>query len=277
MNDGKEFEVKRWLLHILMSLVLILQLSFFGWLVWITYFRPIVRASQISRASIDEFEEIVYAPQEKIRGHFHNTDDTINMEKQNRSLCLKCHGTYPHSKAKAVRAFLNAHSFFIACEVCHIRRKDGEVFSYKWIKTDTDTELRYLQGKPGNYGAVITPFIKKGDGALKRLDRTIDDRMILNYLKLRETLTADQAAEIKLKIHKRISNKPVFCDECHRKDGYIDFRKLLYSPKRVATLTSTEVVGVIKKYKKFYFPTMFDPQALMMEHEGGQVFPKQDQ
>ena len=255
--------IKKWLLHLLMLFVLSIHLTFLGWVVWITYFRPIVRTAQVVNKQEDDFEDIVYY-KDDMRGHFHNTDESINIERQNKSICLKCHGTYPHSKAKDVRAFLNAHAFFMACEVCHVRSKDGQRFTYKWIKADNTGELKLLNGKPGRYGALIVPFMKDNN-KLKRIDRIISDKVTENYLKLRDTLTADQAAEIKFKIHKKVSAKPVFCDECHRKDGYLNFNKLLYRPDRVNVLTSTEVAGVIKKYKKFYFPTMFDPDAVMMD------------
>ncbi len=257
--------MKRWILHLVMTVLFLLHFSFFGWLIWITYFRPLVRASQLAEA-YEGFEEIAYIVDrtENMRGHFHNVDESIDIERQNSSFCLKCHGTYPHSKAKDVRSFLNAHSFFMACEVCHVRREDGTRIVYRWVKAGGDEELEALHGPPGNYGGIIVPF-REEKGVLKRLDRTLNDKLILRYLKLRDELTADQVAELKLKIHKGISSKPVFCDECHREGGYIDFNTLLYPPERVKVLTSTEVVGMIEKYKEFYLPTMFDPKVIMME------------
>ncbi len=262
--------MKRWLIHPFMASLFIIQFSFFGWLVWITYFRPLVMESRLS-GDPEDLEEVLYETREdSLRGHFHNVDETINIERQNTSLCLKCHGTYPHSKARDVRSFLNAHAFFMACEVCHIRRDRGQVVVYKWIKAGTGEELQVLDGPPGNYGGIIVPFLRE-KGHLKRLDQALNRKAILKYIESRNSLTADEAAELKLRIHKKISSRPVFCDECHRKKGYLDFEKLLYPPHRIEILTSTEVVGMIKKYKEFYLPTMFDPEMIMMNrfnHKG---------
>lgn len=252
--------MKRLLINILMTIVFLLHASFFAWLIWVTYLRPVAHAAKMAAAYNEEFEEVVSAS--SLKDHFHNIDDSINIDKQNPSPCFKCHGTYPHSKAKDVRAFLNGHAFFIACEVCHVKREEGQRFVYKWIKTGTDEELKSLEGRPGQYSAIIVPFKEEG-GSLKRLDKSLTDKEVQNYLQSRHTITGDEAAAAKLKMHKGISQKPVFCDDCHKENGYIDFNKLYYKAERAQVLSSTEVVGVIQKYKEFYIPTMFDPNIMI--------------
>jgi len=256
--------MKRLLVSLLMTVVFVLLTTFSGWLIWITYVRPIAQAAEGSSYK-DEFEEIAYSTRD-LKAHFHNIDETISIEKQNPTLCFKCHGTYAHSKAKDIRSFLNFHSYFISCEVCHMRREEGRTYFYKWIKPGTDDEILTLSGRPGNYGAVIVPFSVEG-GAARRLDKTLTDKAVQSYMKLKDSFTADQAAEAKLRIHEGISNKPVFCDECHRENGYLDFRKLHYPPERAKVLTSIEVVGMIQKYKNFYLPTMFDPDAALTDRQ----------
>lgn len=267
--------MKRWLINILMTFVFLLHATFFGWVIWITYIRPMAHAAQATATYDDELEDTADLARD-LKEHFHNIDESINIDKRNPSPCFKCHGTYPHSKAKDVRSFLNGHAFFIACEVCHVRREEGHKFVYKWIKTGTDEEMSELTGKPGNYGAVVVPF-KEDGGTLKRLDRTLSDKDVQTYMKSRGAFTADQAAEAKFKIHKGISQKPVFCDECHKENGYLDFQKLHYRPERARTLSSMEVVGVIQKYKEFFIPTMFDPRAIMMERMTNQENAKKNQ
>lgn len=265
--------MKRWLIHPLMAIFFLLNMSFFGWVVWVTYFRSIAQASQMARA-YEEVEAEIHSDRD-LREHFHNIDSTIYIEKQNPSVCIKCHGTYPHSKAKDVRSFLNAHAYFISCEVCHIRDEKGLGFTYKWVKSGTvDEEVRGLSGKPGNYGAVIVPFIKEG-GLLKRVGKSMSDPDVVNFLKVRDSITADEAAEVKLRMHGGISQKPIFCDDCHKENGHLDFRKLLYSEERSNVLSSMEVAGLINKYKEFYIPTMFDPKAIMMERQTSEPAPKQ--
>lgn len=258
--------MKRLITGLLMTILFLLNVSFFGWVVWITYFRPAVHAAQLAKAGYeDEFEEIAFSTRD-IKSHFHNIDESISIDKQNPSLCFKCHGTYPHSKAKDVRSFLNFHAFIISCEVCHVRKEPGQEVTYKWIKNGSDEEIKVLRGKPGNYGARLVPFLKE-DGAFNRLDRTLNDKTVQNYMKFRDTFTGDQAAEAKLRLHKGISNKPVFCDECHKENGYLDFANLAYPRDRAGQLTSLEVAGMIAKYKEFYLPTMFDPEAIMRDRQ----------
>jgi hypothetical protein len=50
----------------------------------------------------------------------------------------------------------------------------------------------------------------------------------------------------------------VFCSDCHKKDGYLDFRDLGFAQTRIDHLNSTEIVGMIEKYKKFYLPSQID-------------------
>jgi hypothetical protein len=62
----------------------------------------------------------------------------------------------------------------------------------------------------------------------------------------------------KAKLHEHISDKPVFCSDCHKKDGYLDFKELGFPKQRIDHLNSTEIVGMIEKYKKFYLPSQID-------------------
>jgi hypothetical protein len=39
------------------------------------------------------------------------------------TLCIKCHGPAPHSRTPKERDFLNMHSLFMSCYICHIRDK----------------------------------------------------------------------------------------------------------------------------------------------------------
>ena len=252
--------VKRLFIDLLMGGVFLLLAAFALWLIWLTFFRSIYDTG---------FAEAYQARTEMERialgigvgsEHFHNLDQAVLAGAESPSLCLKCHGNYPHSKAPDVRAFLNAHAFFITCEVCHIRPEEGEPLVYKWLDNKTGLELLTLKGTPGNYGGMIVPIkIEKGVG--RRLDESTDKTFIEQYLELRATFNADQQAEAKVRIHKEISTKPIFCNECHDEAGILDFVKLKYSPIEVNRLESGEVVTMITKYKKFYLPTMFDPEA----------------
>ncbi len=251
--------LKRLLIDILMSSLFIMLAGFALWLLWITFFRATFDTGLVTANEQTELERIATGAGVS-NEHFHNVDQAVLEGAESLSLCLKCHGNYPHSKAPDVRAFLNAHAFFTACEACHIRPLDSDNIAYRWLNKKTGAELSKLEGKPGSYGAMIVP-IKIVEGVGQRLDESTDRAFIEEYLGLRAVFNADQQAEAKVRIHKEISQKPIFCDECHKKSGVLNFRSLLYPPAVANRLETGEVASMITKYSEFYLPTMFDPAS----------------
>ena len=267
MHDhGHIHPVKRLLIDFLMGAIFLLLAAFALWLIWLTFFRGIYDTG-FSDAVLNQTEmERISLGVGVGNEHFHNLDAAVLAGAESPSLCLKCHGNYPHSKAPDVRAFLNAHAYFTACEVCHIRPAEGDQITYKWLDNKTGQELLTLEGKPGNYGGMIVP-IRTENGVSRRLHESADKAFVEEYLELRATFNADQQAEAKVRLHKEISTKPIFCNECHDKDGILNFAKLKYSPVVVNRLEGGEVVTMITKYKKFYLPTMFDPEARFRDRQ----------
>ena len=261
MHDyAKIHPIKRLFIDLLMGGIFLLLAAFALWLIWLTFFRGIYDTGLAdAMQNQTEMERIAHGVGVG-NEHFHNLDEAVLAGADSPSLCLKCHGNYPHSKAPDVRAFLNAHAYFTTCEVCHIRPEEGDQIAYQWLDNKTGLELVSLKGTPGNYGGmIVSTKIEKGVGY--RLDESVDKAFVEQYLELRSTFNADQQAEAKVRIHKGISSKPIFCNECHDKNGILNFTKLRYSPVVVNRLESGEVVTMITKYKKFYLPTMFDPEA----------------
>lgn len=252
---------KRLLVDILMASIFLSLLAFALWLIWITFFRETFDTGLVSYVEQTELERIATGKAAGVTNeHFHNVDRAVLAGGDSPSLCLKCHGNYPHSKAPDIRAFLNAHAYFAACEVCHIRPEEGDQIVYKWLDNKTGLELSELAGKPGDYGGMIVP-IKIENGIGRRLDESTDKAFVEEYMELRATFNADQQAEAKVRIHKDISEKPIFCDGCHKEKGILNFKELLYTPVVAERLETGEVAGMINKYAKFYLPTMFDAAA----------------
>ena len=86
----------------------------------------------------------------------------------------------------------------------------------------------------------------------------MDEKAARQYIKIKDKFNPDQSAQAKIKLHEHISSKPVFCSDCHQKDGYLDYAKLGFPTQRINHLNSTEVVGMIEKYKTFYLPSEID-------------------
>lgn len=241
---------KRFLVHLTMLTIFILLAAFSFWLLWLTYFKGAYRTGETLSKKAVPRQEMIYEP-------FHGIDESVLAGSKSKSWCLKCHEDFSHSKSKEVRAMLNAHSFFMACEVCHIAPKESERFEYKWLQRGTDIPLADLKGQPGDYGGTIIPFrIEKG--AAKRLDENREAQQLLDESAAKDTGGDLQKRKMLLNadIHKELSAKPIFCDECHKEKGPLDFAQLMYSPQRAQRLTFGEGANVIKQYKDFYLPSL---------------------
>ena len=199
-----------------------------------------------------------------VKGHFHHTG--FSVEPDNTNICIKCHGDVPHDKAKAIRAFLNMHAFYIACQTCHIQPPKGKKWKFRWY----DKKTGEVTGNPpqllsvdidkyGNYGTKIAPGVVE-KGRFRFLDGKKERQVVVKFLKNKDKLTPTQQSKMKKIIHEVVNEKPLFCDRCHTKDEpYLPFDKLGYPPHRINDLRDTEVVGLVAKYKEFYVPKMLLP------------------
>jgi len=207
-----------------------------------------------------------YSPAEKFTktiertmeiGHFHILDQTVYSDAENAPMCLRCHGNFCHAESKELRSFYNMHSFYLACETCHIRKQEGEKIVFRWFDNITGEVVKELTGKDGSYGAKIVP-LKGGE----RLDKFPKEEMALEYMKRKDTYTEDEKKKIQDELMKHVSKEPLTCKECHKRDGYLTFSALGYSQPRVAELTRLEIIKLIDEYKEFFIPTMFDPSVV---------------
>jgi len=247
----------------LVKAIFVIPLCLFGiWLIQLLYF-PIAQATKPETASkpVEEesiFRKILKENGSAPRGHFHMLDELIAQPEPYQPLCFTCHGTFPHSKEKKVRSLLNFHTGFMACAVCHVRKNpDDKKFSFIWINRTTGITSMTVEGEYGKYPAKIFPLRATAQGA-EEIIRPVSENSAREYLKLKDKFTPDQAAQAKIKLHERISKKPVFCTECHKKDGYLDFAQLGFPGYRVNHLTSTEVASMIEKYETFYLPEVIN-------------------
>ncbi|MDP2783470.1 MAG: hypothetical protein Q8O38_02565 [Sulfurimicrobium sp.] len=241
---------KRLLIHFVMLTIGILLVAFSIWLLYLTYFKSAYRTGEALAKRAVPRQEMIYEP-------FHGVDASVLAGGKSKSWCLKCHEDLSHSKSKEVRGMLNAHSFFMACEVCHIAPKEGERFEYKWLQRGTDIPLTDLKGPPGDYGGTIVPF-RTGKGVSRRMDENQEAQQLLDESAAKDSDGDLQKRKMRLNadIHKEFSPKPIFCDECHREEGPLDFAHLMYSPQRAQRLTFGEGANVIKQYKDFYLPSL---------------------
>ncbi len=198
--------------------------------------------------------------QQYIEGHFHHIG--LEMTPDRYSYCSSCHGDMPHNGVKDIRAFLNMHAFFIGCQTCHVKpTKEQATGIYKWYDRSTGeiVDSPVKDAHPGTYGAKIIPFVKE-NGAVVRIDSQEKRDFVNEYRKMEQELSEGQKSKAKKMIHAGISKKPVVCRECHRKDNpQLPLAALGYPKERIDSVTSTEVVGMIKNYTEFHMPKMLHP------------------
>lgn len=256
----------------LLKVIYILPFFVFGlWLLSFVYFSgfDLNEAISISGPSKDDdvFQLITKTKEAVPRDHFHMIDAYVERQDPNPPICVVCHGTYPHGKEKKVRALLNLHTGFVACSVCHARqdgkneagdaKSENAIIKFLWVDWETNEIKDNVKGEYGKYPAKIYPikFTEKGP---RRIFTPVNAEAAQRFLKMRAKLTPDQVAEAKAKLHGQLSEKPVFCSDCHKKNGYLDFIKLGFPKRRVNHLMSSEFVGMIDKYKTFYLPAVID-------------------
>ena len=233
-----------------------------AWLLHLVYLPDVAISTYLEPSTPDSeqdvFKAILTRKATLPRGHFHMIDEYVTRSEPMAPLCLNCHGTYPHSKEKKIRSILNFHNGFIACAVCHARKRPDETdITFAWVDRITGSIEERVEGAYGKYPAKIFPVRTLPDGA-KIVVRPVNVNAARQFLKYKNVYSPDQIAQAKIKLHANISSKPVFCSDCHQPKGYLDFTALGFPPQRVAHLNSSEVVGLIDKYKTFYMPAEID-------------------
>ncbi len=101
------------------------------------------------------------------RKEFHSRQRSVTISLKDRTSCKIYHQIYPHSKKPFVRAFLNMHTGYLACQVCHLKRSKFDIVSYSWVNTNEVV----FDGKP--FGAVYDPLRKLTHKPQSSLPRTV--------------------------------------------------------------------------------------------------------
>jgi hypothetical protein len=198
--------------------------------------------------------------QVRLEGHFHHIDFEFKPDKTN--YCIECHGDLPHNKVKELRAFGNMHASFISCQTCHVVL-EGEAKSgvFQWYDRETGNIVKspVKEGvAPGTYTAKIMP-LERVNGRLQRIDTPERIEFSREYQKNEKSLNEIQKSKAQRIIHNIVSKKPYLCEQCHQKeDPVLPLLELGYPQHRIDTIVSTEVIGMIKNYTKFYIPMMLD-------------------
>lgn len=201
----------------------------------------------------------------------HQGEHSYIVRLEDESSCRVCHPIYPHSKDKLVRAFLNMHTGFMFCEVCHINRAKVDHLVYDW----EDSENADFHGDPfGTYFNPHTNKTHKADehfisriavfslegGTKQRLVNTQDTSAAKEFMLASNSLSAKVKKQKLSHFHRNVERKEisVACNECHSTESILDFKKLGFDEFKTKHLIYINIKGLVTKYKVFYFPKLFD-------------------
>ena len=184
-----------------------------------------------------------------------------------RPTCFICHSNLPHHKTKKIRAMLNMHTNYLACETCHLKNDGKNTVVYKWYSpveanpkgpffgTAYDPETGELEMVHSHF-AKIAPFYKE-DGKLISIVHMQDAPSARDFVRVRDRLTPEQREGITKQFHVDILPKGPKCQTCHAVNGRLDFKALGFSPKRTVDIEELNIKGIITKYDEFYLPDLF--------------------
>jgi len=206
---------------------------------------------------------------ERLR-HFHNMPAQLAPTQGRKNVCAICHGDFPHSKKKEVRALLNMHTQFIGCMTCHAdpKKVPESSLQFRWLNfsgipvkgppfgTRTNPETGFFVDTDDYYSKIVA--YSNMDGAERLLESTQDDPEVREFAKIYSKLSDTDRDAVKKRFHRLISDKGRFCSRCHTEasKSFIPFRDLDFGENRVTDLTNLNIIGLMEKYKRFYVPKL---------------------
>ncbi|MBI4850028.1 MAG: hypothetical protein HY808_15880 [Nitrospirae bacterium] len=227
---------------------------------------------------------------------YHEKEKFAITHLDDQSSCRVCHPLYPHSQNNKVRAFVNMHTGYTLCEVCHLKKEGLKNLTYDWKEPDpfeftgepygTHKKLEITGPERANEDEsliskmlkIFSPDEKKpaaikkthylisriavfssASGEKKLLMNTADNEKAKEFLAKEKNLSAgDREKELKF-FHRDIARKEisVACNDCHSPDGIMDFNKIGFNEKKTKDLQYLNIKSLITKYETFYLPNLF--------------------
>ncbi len=230
---------------------------------------PLVQPDFIQQIVLEDEEKKTFyrgyrfVQEKKVQDHYHRIELDITPDAT--SHCIKCHGDLPHGKSEHIRAFLNMHNLYFACQTCHVRpREKGETLQYYWCDRKTGAVVANpdIGDNPIDaLGIRLTPCVSCG-GAPDRdaVNREKADINTLMRMIQKADVPSSEKKELVQQIHQNVSDKPVSCNECHTKETpFLPLGAAGYPERRIAQVASDQITKMINEYKEFYTPTFLEP------------------
>ena len=202
------------------------------------------------------------------RKGFHKQEQSVITRLEDKTSCKVCHQIYPHTKAPFVRSFLNMHTSYLVCEVCHLDRAKYTVEIYGWVQDkgvyfqgeafgSYYDPLRKLTKTPDTTLSRIAPYAKR-EGKMQALINTWDTDGAMKVYHSRSRLSEEEIILEMKHFHRDVvkMKQTTACEECHSAKGIIDFRAIGFSKERSLELKKINIGNIIKRYDVFYMPDL---------------------
>lgn len=166
-------------------------------------------------------------------------------------VCSACHTFAAHKKDKKYSPFYNAHGTFMSCNTCHFVKKG---VTYSWVEIKNG-KVQLLKGGDFyglRYVKVGGKVTLSGENSNAKIVPVYEGTAVELPLKGNEDLLTDVNAVAKM--HNALTKRALKCEDCHKENGVLNFRKLGFSEQRVKDLEHNEIVKGLKEYKTIHFP-----------------------
>ena len=187
------------------------------------------------------------------------------------------------------RAFLNMHTGFMVCTICHIDQKIVKDLTYKYKSPEY---VHFAGGPLGNYyqnklsifnkawnkilnllrvsswSENIYWRIKSYEYSISRIDlfpiNKVGESNLMKIKNIKRALilkTSRMDPDKRKKeleyIHKNIviTEFRKACYQCHSSESVLNYKEIGYNKNKARKLGNSIIVDIITKYDSFYFPT----------------------
>ncbi len=225
---------------------------------------------------------------------FHKEERFAITRLEDKTSCRVCHPLYPHSQNRKVRAFLNIHTGYLMCEVCHLKKEGLQNITFEWNEPEpfefvgepygthkkieipkehgnnnfTSKMLKIFSfngddsgwSKQTDYLLARISVFSSADGGKKPLISTPDTVKAREFMKKEKALSSEERGKELKFFHRDIARKDisVACNDCHTANGMLNFRQIGFDDKRAKDLEYMNIKSLITKYDTFYLPHLFD-------------------
>jgi hypothetical protein len=231
--------------------------------------QPVIEPDFIQEILLEKNEDKTFyhgyrfVQEKEIKDHYHRIE--LGLGPDNISHCIKCHGDLPHGKSVYLRAFLNMHNLYFACQTCHVRPKDGShrLYYYWYNRSSGDVVLNPDIGDHpiDSMNIKLTPC--ETCTAKPRMTDVESERKSIKQLMdiiQQKDITNEKKDEILDKIHENTSEKPIHCNECHnRKSKFLPLAETGYPERRILKVANDQITKMINEYEHFHTPSFMEP------------------